>query len=265
MASSTRHAIEAARATLDAQGGVPTLETAEQLLAAARIIEHSVQLRAMLADASTPAEEKSAIVTAVFGSRFGQPALEILISAAQQRWSSGRDLLTGIEELGIRAATRSAAGGSDLESELFAIGRAVASDAELELALGSKLNAVSSKTQLLDTLLASKTAPQTLVIVRHLVQSPRGRRIGVLVRLAASIVADEAGLAVATVTSARRLDDALLDRLRAGLSRNFGRDLKLNPVVDPRVIGGIRVQVGDRVLDASVSSRLHDLRLQLST
>lgn len=53
-------------------------------------------------------------------------------------------------------------------------------------------------------------------------------------------------------------------RLQAGLDALYGRELKVNVNVDPpALIGGIRVQVGDEVLDASVIARLSELRRQL--
>ncbi len=264
MGSASRQALESSRATLAALGGRVDLATAEQLFSAARSIGGSLQLRAMLADASTDVDQKKAVITAVFGGSLAPTAFELLSSAASARWSSDDDLLAGIEELGIRAAAESADASVAIEAELFAFGSAVTSSPELELAVGSKLGDSASKVALLDSLLASKVSPQTLAIVKQLVQQPRGRRIGALLRSAASVVADQSGLAVATVTSARAIDSEQLLRLQKGLSATYGRQLRLNLVIDPSVIGGIRVQVGDEVIDGSVASRLHELRLQLT-
>ena len=240
------------------------LATAEQLFSAARSIGGSLQLRAILADASTDVATKKSAITAVFGSSLDSTAFELLSAAASSRWSSDDDLLAGIEELGIRAAAASADADANLEAELFAFGRAVTSSPDLELAVGSKLGDTDSKVALIETLLGQKVSAQSLTIVKHLVQQPRGRRIGAMLRQAASIVADQSGLAVATVTSARPIGAEQLGRLERGLSASYGKKLLINPVVDPAIIGGIRVQVGDDVIDGSVASRLHELKLQLT-
>ncbi len=142
---------------------------------------------------------------------------------------------------------------------------AVDSDAELELAVGSKLGSPDAKGRRSSARCCRRRrVPQTVAIIDQLVRQPRGRRIGQLLSTAADIVADEAGLAVATVITASPLTTAQLDRLRAGLAKSYGRDLKLNVRLDPSIIGGVRVQVGDEVIDGTVATRLADLRLQLA-
>ena len=76
--------------------------------------------------------------------------------------------------------------------------------------------------------------------------------------------ADQRGRAVATVTTAAPLSAAQSDRLVAALSQRYGTAVTLNTVIDPTVVGGMRVQIADDVIDASVSSRLADLRQRLA-
>jgi F-type H+-transporting ATPase subunit delta len=124
--------------------------------------------------------------------------------------------------------------------------------------------APSAKAALVVALLGRKASPSTVAILSHLVQSPRGRRIGELVRTAANIVADVAGDAVATITTATPLTAQQQERLGAVLAAKYGRTLRLDLIVDPTVVGGIRAQVGDEVVDSTIAARLSDLRLQLA-
>jgi len=264
MGSTTRDALAASRAALAATGGTVDLATAEQLLSAGRIIGGSSQLQSILGDPGTEPESKTAALKAVFGSSVSAPVASILGTVVGSRWSTEADLLAGIEELGLRAAADSAEAGADIEGELFAFGKTVAANPQLELAISSKLGDASPKVALVERLLSGKVSPQTLVILRHLVRQPRGRRINALVRDAAAIVADQTGHAIATVTTASPMAADQLTRLQSGLSANYGRQLKINLVVDPDLVGGVRIQVGDDVIDGSVSSRLKELRLQLA-
>jgi F-type H+-transporting ATPase subunit delta len=264
MGSATREALVASRKALGALADDDALAAGQQLFEAGRIIGESAQLRSMLADASVAATDKATLIDRLFVS-LGSPARTLLAGMVSLRWSHHDQLLAGIEEIGIRAVARSAPSGLSIENEVFSFGAAVSSDPELELAVGSKLGSNAAKSALVTALLRGKASEQTLAIVNHLVQQPRGRRIGGLVRTAASIVADEAGLAVATVTSASPISTAQLDRLRTGLSKSYGRQLEVNLVVDPSIVGGVRVQVGDDVIDGSISTRINALRLTLAS
>jgi F-type H+-transporting ATPase subunit delta len=264
MGSATREALSASRSALAGLAGKTDLKTGEQLLAAGRVIGGSPQLLAALADPAAEATDKQSIVSAVFAS-LSAPAKQLLGVVASSRWSDEEDLLAGVEEIGIRVLAASAPAKAGLEAELFSFGSAVSSDAELELAVGSKLVSNEGKASLVEQLVGTKASAQTLAILVHLVQQPRGRRITELLRHAASIVADEAGFAVATVTTASAIAPAQLDRLAASLATTYGRELRINQVVDPAVLGGLRVQVGDDVIDGTIASRLSDLRLQLAS
>lgn len=68
------------------------------------------------------------------------------------------------------------------------------------------------------------------------------------------------GTALARITSAFPLADAQVSSLLQGLERKFGLKLKSQVTVDPDLIGGVRVAVGDHVLDTSVQARLASLR-----
>jgi F-type H+-transporting ATPase subunit delta len=261
MGSASRVALEAAKSALAKASGV-SRETGEQLLSAGRDIDGSTQLRSLLADPSIESAEKTALLKRIFG-KLDPAASSLLDELVSSRWSNADQLIDGIEQVGIRAIADSAKGAT-IEAELFAFSRAVSSDPELELAVGSKLGDSAAKAALVDTLLGKKADAGTVAIVRHLVQSPRGRRIGALLSGAAETVADASGGVVANVTAAAPLSAAQLEKLTAALTSQYGREPRVAVKVDPSVIGGLRIQVGDDVVDGTIASRLTELRLQLA-
>jgi F-type H+-transporting ATPase subunit delta len=261
MGSASRTALDAAITALGSAKGV-SRTTGEQLLAAARAIDGSQQLRALLIDRSVESAEKAALIGRIFGN-LDPAASSLLESIVSARWSNSDQLVAGIEEIGIRAIAASADGDA-IEAQLFEFARAVASDHDLELAIGSALSDPEQKAALVDRLLGGRADAGTLDILRHLVQSPRGRRIGELVQFAAETVAAASGGFVAIVTAAEPLADAQLEKLRSTLTGQYGREPRIDLRIDPSVIGGLRVQVGDEVIDGTIASRITELRLQLA-
>jgi F-type H+-transporting ATPase subunit delta len=263
MGSASRHAITSSKAALAGLGAKANLALGDALFAAGRAFAESAQLRAVLADPAVSAADKSSLLGKVFGKGLDATASKLLGHIVSDRWSSQDDLLAGVEEIAIRAAV-SGSKKEAVDAELFAFSRAVSSDAELELSLGSKLGNSDAKAALVKQLLKGKASAATIAIVSALVQQPRGRRIGALLSYAADIVADQAGASIATVTSAQPIAAAQLTSLGKSLAKVYGRELNINLVIDPAIIGGLRVQVGDDVIDGSVSSRIQELRLQLA-
>ncbi len=261
MGSATTQALAATTAELTS-AKVSDLETARELFAAAREIAESSQLSGALSSWGAPAAARGQVAATVFAG-YSPTAVTLLTSAVSQRWSSVDDLISGIEELAIRAAALGAPQ-ADIEGELFQIARTVASNPELELALGSRLGDGAAKGDLIEKLLGGRASEAATLITSQLVQQPRERRVRYLLDRAMKLVADQRGNTVATVRVATALDAAQHDRLAAALGARYGSDITLNVVVDPQVVGGVRVEIGDDVIDATVSSRLTDLRQRLA-
>ena len=77
------------------------------------------------------------------------------------------------------------------------------------------------------------------------------------------VAASVHGEGVATVRVAHPLADVEPQRLAEALAGQYGRPVHLNVVVEPEVIGGVRVEIGDDVIDGTVSSRLDEARRKL--
>jgi F-type H+-transporting ATPase subunit delta len=75
---------------------------------------------------------------------------------------------------------------------------------------------------------------------------------------------EERKLLPVSVTSAVELDPALVEEIGRRIEEQTGRKVELESRVDPDVLGGLVLRVGDRVLDASVRNRLERLRKQVA-
>ncbi|MET0295758.1 MAG: F0F1 ATP synthase subunit delta [Microbacterium sp.] len=262
MGSATTQALAASTTALSAASGVD-LDVARELFAAAAAVAGTSHLSGALADASAPAAARRKVVSDVFGSSFSATTVSLLSTVVDQRWSSAADLVDGIEELAVRSASI-ASPSVDLGAELFSFSRTVSANPQLELALGSRLGDSNAKGALVQSLLGGRASDATTLIVSSLAEQSRDRRVRELLSRATRLVADQRGRAVATVVTAVPLNDAQTARLTAALTARYGEAISINAVVDPAVVGGLRVQVADDVIDASVSARLADLRQRLA-
>jgi F-type H+-transporting ATPase subunit delta len=73
-----------------------------------------------------------------------------------------------------------------------------------------------------------------------------------------------AGRVRATVTTAVELGPEELDRLAHQLSERLGKEVRIEVVVDERILGGLKLQYGDRLIDASLATKLQQLRRRLA-
>ena len=80
----------------------------------------------------------------------------------------------------------------------------------------------------------------------------------------AALVNARSGTSDAVIYSAYPIEPAALADVKAALEKRFGRKLEASVVVDPELIGGVRVVVGDEVLDTSIKARLEQMKAALT-
>jgi len=105
--------------------------------------------------------------------------------------------------------------------------------------------------------------PASTNLARLLIESGRVREIGGIVDEYERLADEAAGRVRATATTAVKLSPEEHERLVHKLSQHLGKDVRLDAVVDERIIGGMKLQFGDRLVDASVAARLQQLRRRL--
>lgn len=249
---------------LHGASGSDAARLGEDLLGVASLLRAEPGLRRVATDVSTDAAAKSGLLRQILDGKVGAAALDLVADAVTRRWTRTRDLADALEHLGVVAVVNSAGEESErLSDELFAVSQMVNGQVDLRTALSDPTRSTADKAGLLAELLADRTLPATQRLAR---QALDGGHRSVVTGIAEyqKVAAEAHGQRVAKVVVAQELSGSELDRLRAVLSDQYGRTVHLNVVVDPAVIGGIRVEIGDDVIDGTVSGRLDDARRRLA-
>lgn len=250
-----------------AQTGPELLELAGELFAVSRLLDDQPSLRRALSDPSGKPEDRAGLARRLLESKVSPVALEILETVARQRWSRPIDVVDALATLGTEAALDAADVRGELEGvedELFRFGRIVGGDQALGRILGDRSASPEGKSALLDRLLSGKVSPVTEMLLRNVLTSRRTGSAEAAVERLSEAASRRRGQSVARVTTAAELTPAQEQRLTAVLARIYGRPIGLQVTVDPTVLGGLVVQVGDEVIDGSVAQRLESARRRLA-
>ncbi|BDZ42964.1 ATP synthase subunit delta [Paraoerskovia sediminicola] len=248
--------------------GADALGLGEQLFSVARAVDGSATLRRSLADPSRAGDDKAALVAGILGSGFDGRVVDLVSGVVRSRWSEEHDLTEAVETLAVDAVLASAEARDALvtvEDELFRLTRALSGARDARQALSDESTAPERRVALVDALLEGRADEATVALARRTTSDLRGRRFVPTIQRIIEVAAARRERLVAAVISGTVLTQAQMDRLAAALERSYGRAVQLNVTVDPDVIGGLRVQVGSDVVDATVLARLADARRRLAS
>jgi len=263
MQGSSRAAFAAGRDAFVAAlaSGADGSALAEDLFGVTGALDSSASLRRALVDPSRDATAKTGLVDTLFGSKISTAATDLLKTLVSQRWADERDLGDATESLAVEAVVALAEAGDRLdalEDDLFRFGRVVTADPGLRDALSASGGDEGVKARLVEDLLEGKASAETIRLARQAAVFPRGRRFGRALESYLGVAAKRREQLTATVTAAVPLDDTQRERLGQALSGIYHRSVQINVVLDPAVVGGIRVQVGDEVVDGTILRRLQE-------
>ncbi len=150
-----------------------------------------------------------------------------------------------------------------VSDELYQIARLLESNSELMQRLTDARMDTAARIGIVEELLSGRAHPQTVSAVTYVLSSGRARQLPEIADALAKYTAASRKRAVADVRTAVPLDDEARRRLAEALSRSTGREVEVKATVDPDVVGGVVVTMGDTVIDGSVARRLAELRARL--
>jgi F-type H+-transporting ATPase subunit delta len=237
----------------------------DELFSVAAALDHTPAVRRILTDPSTEANARAGVAASVLGDKVSPATLAVVDAAARGRWTGGRALSDAIELAGLAAHVAAADRSGNLdtvETELFETQRIIDAERELRATLSDRTIPADRKAPLVDSIFGDKVDPATLALLRQAAACRTGSFDGVLERFADEVAARRKRT-LAEVRTAAPLAADEVARLQAALSSKYGKEVHVNTIVDPAIIGGLKVSIGDDVIDGTIAGRLEDARRQL--
>ena len=247
--------------------GPELLALADELFAVGRLLNGQLSLRRALSDPAGRPEDRAALAQRLFGAKVSDTAVDLIETVARLRWSHPIDLVDAFTSLATEASLDAADARGELdgvEDELFRFGRIVGGDRELARILSDRKAPAVGRSALLDRLLSGRVSPVTEQLLRNVLTGPHAGTAENAIERLSDVASRRRGQSVARVTSAVALTAAQEQRLTDVLRRIYGRTVGLQVTVDPSVLGGLIVQVGDEVIDGSIAHRLEAAERRLA-
>ena len=229
------------------------------------IAEHG--LARHLAEPTDDAAPKVRLVETLLSGKVGDPTLDVVRTAVSQRWSTVSNLVDGIEHTARLALLKRAevAGEVDeVEDQLFRFGRVLDAEPQLVTLLSDYTTPAEGRIALLNKVIEDSGINGTAAaLLTQTVGLLRGERADEAVIDLAELAVSRRGEVVAHVTAAADLADAQRNRLTEVLTRIYGHPVSVQLHIDPELLGGLSIAVGDEVIDGSIASRLAAAQTQL--
>lgn len=233
----------------------------EELTAVVTLLLSEPILARHLAEATGEAEAKKQMLARLLSGKVSTATLELLDTVAAVRWSTTSDAIDAVEHVArlallVRADRDGQA--DEVAEQLFRFERVLEGQPELNTLLSDHSRAAGDRVSLLRDVLsrAGGTNAVAGALLAQTVRLMRGERADEAVAELAQLAVSHRGEIVAEIGAAAELSDAQRSRLTQILTRIYHHPVSVQLNVDPALLGGLSVAVGDEVIDATLSSRL---------
>ena len=283
-----------AAAVLEAVPPADRSRVADDLLAVARQLARNAELLAIMTDSALPPAARRAVLADVLegkvsaaarraaafatGAVRAQEVAGAVSSVAHRAHLIAEGGPLELEALGHRQS-RDRIGGfaaavfedlstaeiEEVEDELFRFARTVADASALRAALGDRDFPVATRQGIVADLLEGKARPATLRLVQYVVAAGRPRDVAGTLDWLVERAAEARGWRVARVRAGQEVDRDERRRLEDTLTRLAGSPVELQVTVEPDLLAGVNVEIGDLRVDATARGRLERLREHVLT
>lgn len=235
-----------------------------ELFVITSLLDGNVRIERALTDVSRPLEDKVAVLNTLLGDQVHPMTMEIMTEVVKRRWSRAADIANAVEDFGVDAmmyyedATDSTL---QVSIELAELHSALLNTPVVRAKLYDETVPSEARVKFFHELFDGKGLNKvTMRLAEHATENLRRRRYLETIQWLINKLSRHMGESMVIVTTATPLKQEQIDKLIAVYSKKIGRAVHINSVVDPSVLGGMRVQVGDEVTDNTVVAQLENLQ-----
>ena len=240
-----------------------------ELFTITKVLDDSIQLERALTDPSRPVADKVAVLKELLGDNAHPMTMEIMTDLVSRRWSRARDIANAVEDFGVDAMMYYADATDatlQVSIELSELHSALLNLPVVRAKLYDYQATSEARVKLFREVFSGKTLNKvTMRLAEHATCNLRRRRYLETIQWMINKLSRHMGESMVTVTTATPLKKEQIKRLVEVYSAKVGRQVHINSVVDPTVLGGMRIQVGDEVTDNTVVAQLQNLHRKVQT
>lgn len=239
-----------------------------ELFTITKVLDDSIQLERALTDPSRPVADKVAVLKELLGDNAHPMTMGIMTDLVSRRWSRARDIANAVEDFGVDAMMYYADATDatlQVSIELSELHSALLNLPVVRAKLYDYQATSEARVKLFREVFSGKTLNKvTMRLAEHATCNLRRRYLETIQWLINKF-SRHMGESMVTVTTATPLKKEQIKRLVEVYSAKVGRQVHINSVVDPTVLGGMRIQVGDEVTDNTVVAQLQNLHRKVQT
>lgn len=239
-----------------------------ELFSVTNVLDRNIRLERALTDPSRPVEDKVALLNKLVGDQAHEMTMEILTDLVGRRWSRVSDIANAVEDFGVDGMMYYADATDatlQVSIELAELHSALLNLPVVRSGLSSDRAPAEARIKLLYALVGNKDLNKvTMRLAEHAACNPRRRRYLSTIHWLINKFSRHMGESMVTVTTAAPLNPEQIDKLIAVYSKKLGRPVHINSNVDPTVIGGMRIEIGDEVTDNTVVAQLQQLQRRVT-
>lgn len=235
---------------------------ADELVSVAELFEDQDIIARYLTQPSDDPQPRIQLLDRLVSGKVADATLSVLKAAVTQRWSVSTDLIDCLEHISRQAlfdVAEQAGQISEVEDQLFRFSRLLDAQPRLAILLGDYTTPAEGRISLLDNVLsaaAEQANPITVTLLAHTIGLLRHQSASDAVVFLTQVAVARRGDVIAQVSAAADLTPAQRTRVGQILSRIYGHPVTVHLEINPDLLGGLAIAVGDEVIDGTLASRL---------